>query len=715
MWKVLLAMSWRSLLAHRGSSGLVAMIIAFGAFLVVLGTTLIESIDQSMSQSIVASVAGHLQVYSADARDELALYGSGFMADDDLGELRDADALRQLLEAQPNVKAAVPMGIVMTMVTRGGSEIDRALEDLRDAQAALGDEPAPRLTGALGQQEAATMYERSRARLRKIATEMLERAELGRDLALNVAKVDKDIETLRRVLSDAFWQQATQDFGAAVAFLDEELAPLGENGKLDYFRNLGCDLQRFAKLFDRFELVSGELPPAGERGILLAERLYERRLKLKVARVLDTIKEGRDKRGKTIAGDSKLATMARRLPDKYREVTYQLSEGEVVALAATLAGFLAESRVDGAGAAEYEGEPGDAREELNWLLRRFLAVDDQVFDASYGFFYREIAPLLDLHWVKVGGNLLVRSVTKSGYYRGLQLPVWGIYRFSGLEDSDLAGAMNLVDMDTFRALYGVMTPEMQAELSELRNEVGIEDVSREGAESALFGGDNDDDGQEVGEVVSASKVPIAHGLAQAGTSGGDIALNAAIILEDAELQDETMASLMRLSSERELGFQVVGWRQAAGMVGQFVAVMRGVLLVAIAIIFLVALVIINNALVMSTSERTIEIGTLRAIGAQRRFVLASIVFEAGVLSLFSGGLGVLSAWCLVVWLGATGIPAWNDVTTFLFSGARLFPEVDPVGLIGAVVAVGAVALLSSFYPAYLATRVEPAEAMADRE
>ena len=58
---------------------------------------------------------------------------------------------------------------------------------------------------------------------------------------------------------------------------------------------------------------------------------------------------------------------------------------------------------------------------------------------------------------------------------------------------------------------------------------------------------------------------------------------------------------------------------------------RMVLYVAVLIIFVVALVIINNALVMATLERVQEIGTLRAVGAQRRFILAMLVIEAVVV------------------------------------------------------------------------------------
>jgi len=72
-------------------------IIFFGAVLVVVGTSLVDSIDRSMSRSIIGSVAGHVQVYSARSKDELTVMGSMAMEDPDvapLDELRSGQTQR---------------------------------------------------------------------------------------------------------------------------------------------------------------------------------------------------------------------------------------------------------------------------------------------------------------------------------------------------------------------------------------------------------------------------------------------------------------------------------------------------------------------------------------------------------------------------------------------------------------------------------------------
>jgi ABC-type antimicrobial peptide transport system permease subunit len=140
-----------------------------------------------------------------------------------------------------------------------------------------------------------------------------------------------------------------------------------------------------------------------------------------------------------------------------------------------------------------------------------------------------------------------------------------------------------------------------------------------------------------------------------------------------------------------------------------------VLYVMVIIIFMVALVIINNALVMATLQRVQEIGTLRAVGAQRRFILAMLVIEAMVVGAIFGALGAGAGAGLITMISTSGIPAASDVVSFFFSGPRLYPSLGTTSLAVALVIVLVVSALSSLYPAWLAMRVTPRQAMQTEE
>jgi ABC-type antimicrobial peptide transport system permease subunit len=128
---------------------------------------------------------------------------------------------------------------------------------------------------------------------------------------------------------------------------------------------------------------------------------------------------------------------------------------------------------------------------------------------------------------------------------------------------------------------------------------------------------------------------------------------------------------------------------------------------------LVALVIINNSMVIATMERVKEIGTMRAVGAQRSFIAALFVAETTVLGLLSGGVGALCAAGGILLWGKVGLPAQNAFMTFLFSGPRLYPTVTLTHLFAAVLLILFFALISTLYPAALAARILPRVAMAE--
>jgi ABC-type lipoprotein release transport system permease subunit len=195
-----------------------------------------------------------------------------------------------------------------------------------------------------------------------------------------------------------------------------------------------------------------------------------------------------------------------------------------------------------------------------------------------------------------------------------------------------------------------------------------------------------------------------------------VVLNAAVILKDPRRIRETMPELEAAGARAGLPIKAVTWQEASGMVGQFVTLSRLVLYVAVLIIFAVALVIINNAMVMATLQRVKEIGTMRAIGAQRRFVLVMLMVETVAIGLAFGAVGAgIGLGILALIRARGGIPAVNDQLNFFFSGPTLMPAVGGTSLAVALVIVFLVSVASGLYPALLGTRVTPLEAMSSED
>lgn len=189
-------------------------------------------------------------------------------------------------------------------------------------------------------------------------------------------------------------------------------------------------------------------------------------------------------------------------------------------------------------------------------------------------------------------------------------------------------------------------------------------------------------------------------------------LSAAVLVQDENKIAETMRAIEAMGSARGLPLKAITWQQASGFIGQFATLVRAVLYATMLIIFVVALVVINNALVMAALERVRELGTLRAFGAQKGFVLAMLGLESVVTGVLSGALGALLGSVFLLWLGRVGIPAVTLQLSFFFSGPRLFPSVTAQQLLFSLCTVLIVSIVSSIYPAWLALRVSPNEAMS---
>jgi putative ABC transport system permease protein len=119
-----------------------------------------------------------------------------------------------------------------------------------------------------------------------------------------------------------------------------------------------------------------------------------------------------------------------------------------------------------------------------------------------------------------------------------------------------------------------------------------------------------------------------------------------------------------------------------------------------------ALVMFAGALVVlvtmmgSVRERTSEFGIFRAIGFRRSHVIRMVLFEAGVISAVAGISGYLLG------LGATKV-----FLPFFTEGMGVKVPFDPALAGGVLVLAVLLGLLSSIYPALLAARLDPNEAL----
>jgi putative ABC transport system permease protein len=118
------------------------------------------------------------------------------------------------------------------------------------------------------------------------------------------------------------------------------------------------------------------------------------------------------------------------------------------------------------------------------------------------------------------------------------------------------------------------------------------------------------------------------------------------------------------------------------------------------VVILIGSLVVLVTMMGSVRERTEEIGIFRAIGFRKRHVMQIVLLEAALVSGIAGIVGYAAGF-------------WGTRTAFLFyteggHGAVPFGWELAVGAVGLAVGVG---LLASIYPAFLAARMDPNEAL----
>lgn len=111
---------------------------------------------------------------------------------------------------------------------------------------------------------------------------------------------------------------------------------------------------------------------------------------------------------------------------------------------------------------------------------------------------------------------------------------------------------------------------------------------------------------------------------------------------------------------------------------------------------------IMNTTYMSITERTSEIGVLKAIGAKKRHISAIFLFEAGIIGMIGSLIG------LVLGLGISNVSIYaiNNYTDF--AAAQVF---SPELAVGAVAFGFILGVISGIFPARRAANLHPVEAL----
>lgn len=158
-------------------------------------------------------------------------------------------------------------------------------------------------------------------------------------------------------------------------------------------------------------------------------------------------------------------------------------------------------------------------------------------------------------------------------------------------------------------------------------------------------------------------------------------------------------------------YQVLTWNKMNELITQLEDFANSFMIFFYLIILGITATVVTNTLVMSVFERTREIGILQAIGMKARRITAQFLTEAGLIATIGvlGGfvLGAVVIWYLTVYgiyigdYGATGLLIGDTIRADLTVGDAFYMTLLTYGI----------TLLASLYPAIMASKMEPVEAL----
>jgi putative ABC transport system permease protein len=118
---------------------------------------------------------------------------------------------------------------------------------------------------------------------------------------------------------------------------------------------------------------------------------------------------------------------------------------------------------------------------------------------------------------------------------------------------------------------------------------------------------------------------------------------------------------------------------------------------------------VMNIMLVSVTERTREIGLRKALGAKRRQVLGQFLLEAMVLT-FAGGLIGMALAILLAW-AIPPMPLYSEFYKTSHHEGDIFLHVSTTVMLASFLILSLVGMVSGFFPALKAARMDPVEAL----
>ena len=183
-------------------------------------------------------------------------------------------------------------------------------------------------------------------------------------------------------------------------------------------------------------------------------------------------------------------------------------------------------------------------------------------------------------------------------------------------------------------------------------------------------------------------------------------------LENPRADKKVVAALNKRFKEEGVNAVAMDWKKAAFSYSGTVDGIGFIFNLLIIILAVVVFIIIMNTMVVSVIERTSEIGTMRAIGAEKKFVKKLFYSEAVILTSLSSLAGIIFAFICMAIFNSFNIAITNSIAKMILGGGLLHFSPTPGIIITTILVALLGSIISNRYPVKSALKITPIKALS---
>lgn len=184
-------------------------------------------------------------------------------------------------------------------------------------------------------------------------------------------------------------------------------------------------------------------------------------------------------------------------------------------------------------------------------------------------------------------------------------------------------------------------------------------------------------------------------------------------LDNPRKAESFISSLNNTFKENNISATAMNWKAASSTFSSTVEGIGIIFTVLVIILAIVVFIIIMNTMTISVIERTGEIGTMRALGAEKNFVRQLFTIESITITVLSSIAGTVLALIIMLIINCCHISLSNDIAKMLLGGGAISLIPTLSSIFGTIIIITIGCILANIYPVSTALKITPLKALSN--